>query len=96
MKVTRGRRRNLEAVVLFAESVLVEIASLFGDEFGIVDVNSGSIPIFHRNHRVIIAGESLFSTDGVNPGVDGLFVVIQQLIEVYIFHLRVTIGFATS
>jgi hypothetical protein len=79
---------RLEAVVLLAEGVLVVVAGLFSGEFGVVYVQAGGVSVFHRNHGVVRSGEGLFSADGVDPRVDGLLVIAEELVEVDVFHLR--------
>jgi hypothetical protein len=81
-------RAGSEAVVLFAESVFVQVACFLCGPFGVVNVQSGGIPVFHCDHRVIVGGKGFFGADCVDPGIDGLPVVMQQLVEVYVFHLR--------
>jgi hypothetical protein len=71
-----------EAVVLFAKGVLIEVAGFFGGEFGVLDVETRGVPLFHGDHRLIVGGESLFGADSVDPGINGVSVVLQQLGEV--------------
>ena len=74
--------RSSEAVVLFAKGVLVEIARFFCGEFGVVDLEAGGIPFFHLDHGVVFVGEGLFGMDSIYPGVNGLLVGVQELVEV--------------
>src|ERR1700722_5158392 len=71
-----------EAVVLFAQGVLIEVAGFFGREFGVVGVETRGVPLFHGDHRLIVGRESLFGVDSVDPRINGLSVVLQQLGEV--------------
>lgn len=76
-----GRTRS-EAVIFLAQGVFVLVAGLLGDGFGVVDVEAGGVPFLHLDHGVIVIGEGFFCADGVDPGVDGLPVVLQKLVKV--------------
>ena len=65
---------ELEAVILFAEGVLVGVVGFSGGGFGVVDDESGGVPFFPLEHGVVVVGEGFFGADGVDPGVIGLFV----------------------
>ena len=69
-----GREVELEAVILFAQRVLVGVVGFFGGGFGVVDDESGGVPFFPLEHGVVVVGEGFFGADGVDPGVIGLFV----------------------
>jgi hypothetical protein len=76
-----GRFRS-EPVVFLAQRVFVFVAGPLGDKFGVVDVETGIVPFFHLDHGVIFVSESFFGADGGDPGVDGLPIVVQELIKV--------------
>jgi hypothetical protein len=59
---------------------------VFGGEFGVVDVEAGGVPGFHFFHGVVGGGEGFFSLDSGYPGVDGLVIVREQFIEIFLTH----------
>jgi hypothetical protein len=75
------RKSRSEAVVFLAQRVFVLVAGLLGDGFGVVDVEAGGVPFFHLDHGVIVVGEGFFGADGGDPRVDGLPVVLQELVK---------------
>ena len=84
-----GSDTALEPIVLLAQSVLVAVARDLGGAFGLMDVEAGGIPLFHLHHGVVGRGQGFFGLNGSDPGVYGVRVFGEQLIEV--FHVR-TLG----
>jgi hypothetical protein len=81
-----------KAVVFLAESVLVLIARFFGYGFGIVKDETGCVPLFHFDHRVVIVGQCLFDPDSVDPGIYGLLVLSEKMVEILVFHVMEIYG----
>src|SRR5271156_1073382 len=75
-----------EAVILFAQCVLIAVAGLFRRIFRIVDRESCGIPLLHRNHGMIVVGQTLLSPDFIYPVVDSPPVVAQKLVKILLAH----------
>jgi hypothetical protein len=75
-----------EAVVLFPQRVLVGIARLLGFQFRVVKLETGVVPMFHRDHGVIVCRQGLFCADCFNLAIHRRLVVLEKLIEINVLH----------
>ncbi len=59
---------------------------MLGGALGVMHVETGRVPGFHLFHGMIVAGKGLFGADGGDPGVYGLVICGEELVDAYVAH----------
>src|ERR1700691_1967523 len=85
---------RLKAVVLLPQCILIPVACLLCQGFGIVGSKTSCVPLLHLNHGMVIVGQTLLGSNGSYPVVDSLPVITQKLIE--ILHVAVNVWQRTN
>src|ERR1700722_1656040 len=77
---------SLKAVVFLSQRILVRVACLLRGQLCIVERESGVIPLFHLNHRVVWCRKRFLGANRIYPAIHRLLVRAKQLVEIQIIH----------